>query len=131
MRLHNVRKGASIGSSSTICIVKSIAFSWKCYDMLNMRKVPDGNRSKLEIIAQILREVRLPTGKTSIMSHCNMSFAQSGNYLNLMRSSDLVHLDANAGRVTYQRTDAGRAFLGLYEKMASLLDTGIPVPLPI
>jgi len=65
------------------------------------------------------------------MSHCNMSFAQSGNYLNLMRSNDLVHVDANAGRVTYQRTDADREFLGLYEKMALPLDLGIPVPLPI
>jgi len=48
-----------------------------------------------------------------------------------MRSNDLVHVDANAGRVTYQRTDAGREFLGLYEKMALLLDPGISVPLPI
>ena len=66
--------------------------------MLNMRKVPDGNRSKLEIIAQILREVRLPAGKTCIMSHCNMSFAQSGNYSRLMKSNDLVHVGCECGK---------------------------------
>ena len=35
--------------------------------------MPDTNRSKLEIIAEILRKLRMPTGKTNIMSHCNMN----------------------------------------------------------
>jgi predicted transcriptional regulator len=54
--------------------------------MSNIGKIPEGNRSKLEIIAQILREICLPTGRTCIMSHCNMCFAQSVNYLKLMKS---------------------------------------------
>jgi predicted transcriptional regulator len=90
--------------------------------------VSDTNRNKLEIIAEILRKLRMPTGKTNIMSHCNMNTAQSQGYLNLMRSNDLVQIGAIAGRVTYQRTEAGREFLELYNKMAVLLDPSISAP---
>jgi predicted transcriptional regulator len=45
--------------------------------MLGMRnEIIDRNRSRFEIIAEILRKLREPSGKTSIMSHCNMSSAQ-------------------------------------------------------
>jgi len=90
-----------------------------------MKKVFDGNRSKFEIIAEILKQLRMPTGRSNIMSHCNMSSMQSGQYLNLMRSNDLIRTGAIAGKVTYQRTDAGRVFLELYSKIALLLDAGV------
>jgi predicted transcriptional regulator len=96
--------------------------------MLDLRKVSDRNRSRLQIIAEILRQLRIPVGKANIMSHCNMSTAQSGQYLNLMTSSDLIRMGAYAGKVTYQRTEAGLEFLELYKKMALLLDTGISSP---
>jgi predicted transcriptional regulator len=63
-----------------------------------------------------------------MMSHCNMSTAQSGQYLNLMRSSDFIQMSAYAGKVTYQRIEAGLEFLELYTKMALLLDSGISSP---
>jgi predicted transcriptional regulator len=96
--------------------------------MLDLRKVSDRNRSRLQIIAEILRQLRIPVGKANIMSHCNMSTAQSGQYLNLMTSSDLIRMGAYAGKVTYQRTEAGLEFLELYKKMALLLDAGISSP---
>ena len=96
--------------------------------MLRTRKVSDTNRNKFEIIAEILRQLRIPTVKTNIMSHCNMSSTQSGLYLNFMTSNDLVRIDAIAGRVTYQRTEAGREFLEVYNKMALLLDQSISAP---
>jgi predicted transcriptional regulator len=43
-----------------------------------------------------------------------------------MKSSELIRKDAMAGRVTYQRTNMGREFLELYNKMIVLLDSGIP-----
>jgi len=97
-------------------------------NMLNVGKLSDGNRSRLQIIAEILRELRIPVGKTNIMSHCNMSIPQSGQYLNLMTSSNLIRMGADAGKVTYQRTEAGLESLELYKKMALLLDTGISLP---
>lgn len=96
--------------------------------MLRTRKVSDTNRNKFEIIAEILRQLRIPTVKTNIMSHCNMSSTQSGLYLNFMSSNDLIRIDAMAGRVTYLRTETGREFLELYNKMALLLDQSISAP---
>ena len=59
------------------------------------------------------------------MSHCNMSSAQSGQYLDFMESSELIQVDTMAGRVMYQKTEVGREFLGLYNQMALLLDPSI------
>lgn len=95
--------------------------------MLRMRKVSDRNRGRLEIIAEILRKLREPTGKTNIMSHCNMSSIQFGRCLNFMRSNNLIRIDTISGKVTYQRTEDGRKFLGLYNKMVLLLDPTISV----
>jgi len=105
-----------------------LALPKRCYCMLGMSKVSDGNRSKIEIIAEILRQLRVPTVRTNIMSHCNMSSAQSGQYLTFMRTSDLIRTDAISGNVTYQRTEAGREFLMLYNKMVLLLDHGVSAP---
>lgn len=96
--------------------------------LILIRKVTDGNRSKFEIVAEILMQLRQPTGKTNLMSHCNMNFTQSGQYLNYMKSNGLIRKDAMAGKVTYQRTEAGREFLELYNKMVLLLDPNIPAP---
>jgi predicted transcriptional regulator len=93
-----------------------------------IRKVSDGNRSRFEIVAEILRRLREPTGKTNLMSHCNMNFTQSGQYLNYMKSNGLIQTDALAGKITYQRTEVGREFLELYNKMVLLLDPNISAP---
>jgi len=61
----------------------------------------------------------------NIMSRCNMSSTQSGQYLNFMSSNDLIRIDAIAGKVRYQRTDADREFLELYKRMVLLLDSSI------
>jgi predicted transcriptional regulator len=99
--------------------------------MLRIRKVSNSNRSRFGIMAEMLRQLRILTCKTNIMSHCNMNTVQSGQYLNLMKSSYLIRVDAIAGRVTYQRTEAGREFLEFYNKMALLLDPSITAPFPI
>ena len=91
--------------------------------MLRMRKLFDRNRSKFEIIAEILRDLREPVCWTNIKSHCNMSSKQSGQYLKFLRSSDLIHKQVEAGRVTYQRTAAGQDFLKRYDKIEMLLDS--------
>ena len=93
-----------------------------------MRNVIDGNRSRFEIIAEILRELRETSGKTSIMSHCNVSSAQSGRYLDFMESIDLLRTDMIAGKVTYPKTEVGRDYLELYGKMALLLDPSTSGP---
>jgi len=96
--------------------------------MLGLRNALDRNRSRFEIIAEILRKLREPVGKTSILSHCNMSSAQSGRYLDFMESVDLVRTDLTAGKVTYERTEVGRDYLELFNKMVLLLDPSISAP---
>ncbi|UCE96627.1 MAG: hypothetical protein JSV51_03240 [Candidatus Bathyarchaeota archaeon] len=96
--------------------------------MLRKKKVFDGNRGKFEILADILRNLRLPICWTNVMSNCNMSSKQSGQYLNLLKSSDLIQMQVAAGKVTYQRTEAGREFLKQYNKMVLILDPSIPAP---
>lgn len=107
---------------------KRPAFSRRKYSILKMKRVSDTNRNKFEIIAEILRQIRVPTGKTRIMSRCNMNNAQSDGYLKFMKSSDLIRIAAVAGKVTYQRTESGLRFLELYSKMALLLDQNILAP---
>jgi predicted transcriptional regulator len=96
--------------------------------MLRQRKVRDRNRSRFEIIAEILRDLRKPTCWTNIMSHCNMNSKQSRQYLDLLRSSDLIQIQGVAGKVTYQRTEAGREFLKHFNKITLLLDSSIYAP---
>lgn len=98
--------------------------------MLRLESVSDGNRSRFEIIAEILRSLREPTCWTNVMSHCNMSSRQSRQYLGFLMSSDLIHMDAVAGK-KYQRTEAGREFLKQYNKMVLLLDPSISSPFSI
>jgi predicted transcriptional regulator len=47
--------------------------------LILMRNFSDGNRSRFEIVAEILMQLREPTGKTNLMSHCNMNFTNQGN----------------------------------------------------
>jgi len=93
--------------------------------MSKIERVTDTNRNKFGIIAEMLRQLRIPTCRTNIMSHCNMNTMQSGYYIDLMKSNDLIRTDAIAGKVTYQRTDIGRKFLELYNQMVLLLDPSI------
>ena len=102
---------------------KSIPAGW--YRMLRMKKPSNRNRSRFEIIAEILRKLREPTCMSNIMSHCNLSSTQFGQYLNFMKSRDLIRTNATARKVTYNRTENGREFLKLFNKMVLLLDSSI------
>jgi predicted transcriptional regulator len=93
--------------------------------MSKIRTANDTNRDRFGIIADMLRQLRIPTCRTNIMSHCNMNTMQSGHYLDLMKSNELIRIGATAGRVTYQRTETGREFLELYNQMVLLLDPSI------
>jgi predicted transcriptional regulator len=96
--------------------------------MLRTENAADRNRSRFEIIAEILRHLREPACWTNVMSHCNMNSRQSGQYLSLLRSNDLIQMDTAHGKTKYQRTETGRQFLKIYSKMALLLDPSISAP---
>ena len=73
-------------------------------------------------MAVILNKLRKPSGCTNIMAECNMSTVQSTKYLSYMRMKDLIRGDIIAGRMTYQRTEIGLEFLGLYNRLSQLLN---------
>lgn len=91
--------------------------------MLRISKFDGRRRGKVEIIAEILTNVRKPAKKTQIMYECNLSFRQLKEYLSFMGRRGLVRANAEEGTVTYKITDAGRSFLDSYSKMARLLQT--------
>ena len=93
--------------------------------MSRINRFSDGNRSKLEIMAKILRKVKKPTGITSILTSCNMSFKQSGYYLDLMKSSDLIQMNSTDGRARYRTTETGQEFLEAYDKMILMLEPSV------
>ena len=97
-------------------------------EMKEMKTSSDRNRSRFDIIAEILRKLREPACKTNIMSYCNMSSHQSGEYLSFMSLNDLIQIDGVPGKVTYQRTQAGRQFLEVYNRMVLLLEPNISAP---
>lgn len=94
--------------------------------MLRLSRNPGRKRSRLEIIAVVLRTLRKPTCKTIIIRRCNLGFKQSEEILGLMRMNDLVRMSLTAGKVMYQRTETGRQFLHHYNQMALMLDPSIP-----
>ena len=93
--------------------------------MSRIKRFSNGNRSKLDIVAKILREVKKPTGITDILLSCNMSFKQSRNYLEFMESSDLIQVNSLIGRVRYSRTETGQEFLKVYDKMIVMLEPNV------
>lgn len=91
--------------------------------MLRIGKSDGRRRGKVEIIAEILANIRKPAKKTRIMYECNLRFKQLKGYLRFMNVRGLVRANAEDGTVTYKITDAGRSFLNSYNNMARLLQT--------
>jgi predicted transcriptional regulator len=76
--------------------------------MLRISKFDGRRRGKVEIIAEILANVRKPAKKTQIMYECNLSFKQLKDYLSFMGRRGLVRANAEEGTVTYKITDDGK-----------------------
>ncbi len=88
---------------------------------LGIGKVSNGNRSKFEIMADILRQLHNPVGRTSLMCHCNMSSAQLDSYLTQMQSADLVCTHTAGRGATYKITEMGKEYLSLFNRIALLV----------
>jgi predicted transcriptional regulator len=78
-------------------------------------------RSKMRIIADILRHAQSPTKKTQIMYECNLSFNQLKHYLNFLKKRALIQRKTCTGSVIYQTTNNGQEFLRRYSSITRLL----------
>lgn len=78
-------------------------------------------RSKMRIIADILRHAQRPAKKTHIMYECNLSFNQLEHYLIFLKKRALIRRKIDNGLIIYQTTNDGQKFLEKYSSIAQLL----------
>jgi predicted transcriptional regulator len=87
------------------------------------------HRSRIDIIANILRVAEGGAKKTHIMYKCNLSFKQLHVYLDFMVERGLLECSSlkTEGKAdlttTYKATKEGRAFIQAYRNLRALLST--------
>jgi len=85
------------------------------------KKVGFMHRSRMEIVAAILRVSKGGARKTHIMYRCNLSFRQLEAYLDFLTNSGLVREISKSGSSVFEITDKGAAFLQAYNTLKALL----------
>ena len=88
---------------------------------LTRAKIVGKRRSKMRIIADILRHAQRSAKKTHIMYECNLSFNQLKRYLNFLRKRALIRRKIENGSIIYKTTDNGKEFLKKYSSIAQQL----------
>mgnify|MGYP003428539041 FL=1 len=80
-----------------------------------------GNRSRTEIVGNILDAANGGTSKTKIMYKAFLSYAQLREYLSVLIENNLLeYLD---GTQTYKTTEKGLNFLKMHNEIGELLQT--------
>lgn len=81
------------------------------------------NRSRLEIISNLLTIAKNGTLKTHLMYGANLSYLMVTEYLDIMLRSELImesNENDNTSR-TYRTSDKGMKFLELYQTIKSMV----------
>jgi len=78
-------------------------------------------RSRMRIIADILRHAQRPAKQTHVMYECNLSFSQLKRYLIFLKTRALIRRNLDTGSIIYQTTNNGQEFLRRYSSIARLL----------
>ena len=84
------------------------------------------NRSRIDIMENILRVANEGAGKTRILYRCNLSFEQLHVYLDFLVSKGLLksvpqRTGARNGSKIYETTEKGQAFIQAYRSLTDLL----------
>jgi len=88
------------------------------------RRLELQHRSRIDIIANILKEAIDGAKKTQIMYRCNLSFKQLQTYLSLLIEKKLlrvIHTGENSNIKFFEITGKGHAFLRAYNSVRALL----------
>jgi len=88
------------------------------------RRLELQHRSRIDIIANILKEAIDGAKKTQIMYKCNLSFKQLQIYSSLLIEKKLlkvVRAKGNHNIEFFEITSKGQAFLNAYNKLRALL----------
>jgi predicted transcriptional regulator len=92
------------------------------------RKLSLLHRSRIDIIANILRAAERGAKKTHIMYKCNLSFRQLHYYLDFLVERGLLKtIRAKSGERndsnTYETTSKGKAFIQAYNSIRAILSS--------
>lgn len=89
------------------------------------RRLELQHRSRMDIIANILKEAVDGAKKTKIMYSCNLSFRQLQIYLSLLIEKNflrVIHVEGSSGSMEFfEITSQGKAFLKAYNDIKALL----------
>ncbi|MFA5363706.1 MAG: winged helix-turn-helix domain-containing protein [Candidatus Bathyarchaeia archaeon] len=78
-------------------------------------------RDRLYIIAEILNIAKDGSLKTQIMYRANLSFAQLNEYLGFLTKMDLLAIQKEDKKNSYQTTAKGEKYLEKYKDIANIL----------
>ena len=92
------------------------------HDMYALEHKPDVNRTRVEILANILQVASSRTLKTHIMYRANLSHRQLEKYLSFLESNGMLEqgLDED-GIMKFHVTQKGIDFLKDYQRLSSYL----------
>jgi len=80
------------------------------------------NRTRVEILASILKVAGSRTLKTHIMYKANLSFRQLERYLTLLESNGMLARTFDGNILMFQITEKGNEFLKDYERISPYLN---------
>ncbi|HEV8387017.1 MAG TPA: winged helix-turn-helix domain-containing protein [Nitrososphaera sp.] len=80
------------------------------------------NRSKIQIMADVLTLATAGIKKTHIMYKANLSYEQAHLYLGDLIEKRLVVQDVSRDGIVYRTTERGREFLQYYQRIAEFLE---------
>ena len=91
------------------------------------KKLSLAHRSRIDIIANILRAAQDGARKTHIMYKCNLSFKQLHTYLDFLIERRLIKHTQESGEPNasgrYQTTSRGKSFIEAYGSMRALMSS--------
>jgi predicted transcriptional regulator len=85
-------------------------------------KARNGNRGKIEIMADILSICTVGIKKTRVMYKANLSYEQINYYLAELLGHEFIFRDVSEDRLIYRTTEKGREYLHHYFHILKLLD---------
>jgi predicted transcriptional regulator len=126
----SLRKTARIWLTGCDLYILYPIFSRLCLCMPPLEEKPQqiANRTRLEILASILKVASNGALKTHIMYRANLSHRQLEKYLAFLEETGMLveHVDEEAGSRTYRVTEKGVGFLREYSHVSSYI-AGNPV----
>jgi predicted transcriptional regulator len=120
-----VARGERIWRTSRDLYILGPLSSRLCLRMLPLEEKAQqiGNRTRLEILATILKVASNGALKTHIMYRANLSHRQLQKYLAFLEETGMLaeHVDEEAGSRTYRVTEKGVGFLREYSHVSSYI----------